>query len=257
MQTVYAEYSFALVAVSLVVAAIGSFIAFHALRSAALSGPGAARYRGVALASVAMGGVGIWSMHFVGMVAIKLLVPHGYSLWETVVSLGVAIAATAAAFSTLVARPTDRRRLLLAALLLGLGVCAMHYLGMHGMRFDGYFVWSMPTVLASLVLSVVGAAIALWLVFAAQSDKALRAAPIVMAAAVSGMHYIAMSAADFVCTVAPRRNMVSSGGIVGSNDLTVLITASLLVIMAVLALDQWLWSDPQLIEDDDAPPFQR
>ncbi|RZJ01229.1 MAG: histidine kinase, partial [Rubrivivax sp.] len=213
-------------------------------------------YRGIALASVAMGGVGIWSMHFVGMVALKLPVPHGYSLWETVVSLGVAVVATAASFSTLVARPNDRMRLLLAAVLLGLGVCAMHYLGMYGMRFDGYFIWSVPVVLASLVLSVVGAAIALWLVFSAQSDKALRAAPVVMAAAVSGMHYIAMSAAGFVCTVVPRGNMPSSDGIVGSNDLTVLITASLLVIMAVLALDQWLWSSPQMIEDDDLPPHQ-
>lgn len=253
MQIVLAEYSFVLVAVSLVVASIGSFIAFHLLHSmAGESGP--RRWRGIALAGLALGGAGIWAMHFIGMVALRLPVPHGYSLWETLVSLAVAVVATAAAFVALIDKPRDPRRLLIASLLLGLGVCAMHYLGMHGMRFDGYFLWSMPIVLASLALSVAGAAVALWLVFAAQSARALRAAPIVMAAAVSGMHYIAMSATSFVCSVDPGRKSVAGNAIVGANDLTTLVIGSLLAIMAVLALDQWLWSSTQVDEGDALGP---
>ncbi|MBN9407840.1 MAG: histidine kinase [Burkholderiales bacterium] len=243
MQTVLPGYSFVLVTISLVVAAIGSFIAFHTLRTAALAGAGTP-WKSVALAAVAMGGIGIWSMHFVGMLALSLPVPHGYSLWETLTSLALAIAATAAAFALLAARPHDPLRLLLSSVLLGLGVCAMHYLGMLGMRFDGYIVWSWPIVLASLVLSVAGAGGALWLVFAAHSPRALRAAPLVMAAAVSGMHYVAMTAAGFVCSTASRS--IPGQGVVASTELTNVLMISLVGMMAVLALDQWLWADPHM-----------
>lgn len=247
MQPVSASYSFVLVAVSLVISAIGSFIAFHAIRSADAGG-GKLAWKRISLASLALGGIGIWTMHFVGMLALRLPVPHGYALQETLVSLGIVLCTTAAAFRVMSENPREPWRLALASLLLGLGVCGMHYTGMFGMRFDGHFDWSAPVVMLSLLLSVAGSGVALWLVFATRSPKALRAAPVVMACAVSGMHYIAMSAATFICSVDAAGISLVSRGIVRSNDLPTIVITALVGLVALLTLDQWLWSSPSMQE---------
>ncbi len=85
-------------------------------------------------AGLALGGIGVWSMHFIGILALQLDAGTSYSLAETGASLVAAVAASSLALGHVARAPRRHGRLLGAGFLLGMGVVAMHYLGMHGRR---------------------------------------------------------------------------------------------------------------------------
>ena len=126
-------YNPSLVLVSLGVAILASYTALGmANRVRASNGLPAARYW-LAGGALAMG-IGIWSMHFVGMLAFNLPIPMGYDLPLTVLSLGIAIGCSAFALWIVCKDELPWRRLIAGALLMGVGIAAMHYLGMAAMR---------------------------------------------------------------------------------------------------------------------------
>jgi NO-binding membrane sensor protein with MHYT domain len=193
-----AEYAPHLVALSFLIAAAGAFAALTA--AARIVGPsGRVQPLNALAAGVALGGIGVWSMHFIGMQAVQVGMGVSYSIPETLVSLVAAVALSAGAFWWVALRPSPAR-IVGAGVLLGLGVCVMHYLGMYGMRFGGRFDWSPALVAASIAIALVAATAALWLAFAVRSLRARAAAALVMAGAVCAMHYTGMGAASFICT---------------------------------------------------------
>src|SRR3954469_23941550 len=131
------SYQFAYVALSFVISVLGSFVALTAATRVRQRN-GSISLVNTVSAGLALGGIGVWSMHFIGMVALKLDLASGYSMVETLVSLVAAIAATALALGFVARRPDHLPTLVVAGFLLGLGVVVMHYLGMLGMRFSGY-----------------------------------------------------------------------------------------------------------------------
>lgn len=143
---------------------LGSFVALTAARR--IRGEqGGTRWLNVLAAGAALGGIGVWSMHFTGMLALRLGMGSGYAMAETLVSLVAAVAATSAALAFVAQRPDSNVRVLGAGALLGLGVAFMHYLGMAGMRFPGFIVWSWDVVGLSVLIAVAAASAALWLAF--------------------------------------------------------------------------------------------
>ena len=114
-------------------------------------------------AGVALGGIGVWSMHFVGMVALRLDVASSYGIVESAVSLVAAVVCTSAALVVVSKAPRDLARIVGAGLLLGLGVAGMYYLGMYGMKIGGYITWDLRTVALSVLIAVAAGAAALWL----------------------------------------------------------------------------------------------
>jgi len=194
------NYEHALVALSFVVAALGSYTALAATAAAARRGGGRVDFFNIGLAGLALGGVAIWSMHFIGMLAWQVDIRVGYRLLETVVSLVAAVLVSIAALGYVAKAPREARRLLVAGPLAGLGVAAMHYLGMFSMRFSGYFGWNLPLVVLSVLIAMAAATAALWLAFRTKSRLHRAGAALVMAAAVCSMHYTGMSAADVICT---------------------------------------------------------
>src|SRR3954466_11731163 len=102
---------------------------------------GWARIAWIAAAGVAKGG-SIWSMHFVGMLAYRLPVPVSYDPAITALSLAMAIVTTAAAFAVVGGPHALRRHRLLGGALMGVGIAAMHYIGMAALRAPGVFVWN-------------------------------------------------------------------------------------------------------------------
>jgi NO-binding membrane sensor protein with MHYT domain len=235
-QILPASYSPSLVLLSYLISAVG---AFAALSAAAQMNTGTVRARRLNLlaASVALGGIGVWAMHFVGMLSLRVRMAVSYSPFETAASLLAAVAACAVALRML-SQHRSVARLLAGGLLLGAAVCVMHYLGMYGMRFPGHFVWDAAMVAASIGIAVAAATAGLWLAFSVQGLRARVVAALVIGLAVCAMHYTGMAAADFVCTSADPFTVPEGLGLISSWDLPILVTSVSLGLAVVIVVDQ-------------------
>lgn len=195
-------YNPLLTCLSVVVAFLASFTALEG--AAMLNAVISSRWRHVWLAGSACAmGIGIWSMHFIGMIALTLPIAVGYDLDVTAASLALAVLAALVALATVSRGCLSPRRLLAAGIVMGLGVAAMHYTGMIAMRMSPGIDYDPVRVALSLVIAIGASIGALWLAFHLRDSrrenivwKRLGAAA-VMAFAISGMHYTGMSAATF------------------------------------------------------------
>jgi len=151
--------------------------------------------------SVAMGS-GIWSMHFVGMLAYKLPIELGYAGALTLLSWVAAVAVSAVALGLAAGGRLTRVRLASGALSMGAGICAMHYLGMAALDMQPAIVWNRLLVAASALIAVGASAVALLIFFWLRGIDGRRGvlyqaiAALVMGLAISGMHYTGMAAAQ-------------------------------------------------------------
>ena len=195
----------------------GQFLAARRIRGE----QGGTRWLNVLAAGSALGGIGVWSMHFTGMLALRLGMGSGYAMAETLVSLVAAVAATSAALAFVAQRPDSNVRVLGAGALLGLGVAFMHYLGMVGMRFPGYIDWSWNVVAMSVVIAMAAA---------------------VMGVAVCAMHYTGMAAANFICTAPGSERFATPRGfaVISSMGLAVLTPLVAIALAVLIAFDQMI-----------------
>jgi len=177
-----------LVALSVVIAILGSYTG---LRLAPESGP--VRKAFLSGAAVTIGG-GIWSMHFVGMLAAKMPVPITYDVLLTLISALVAILVTGLGLFIASFGALTPRKLAAAGLLMGLGISTMHYVGMAAVRANVVMNYTGVLVALSVLIGVCASALALWLAFNQMGPRQTVAAAVVMGLAISGMHYTAMSA---------------------------------------------------------------
>ena len=234
---VASSYQSAYILLSYLVSVLGGFVALAAARH--IRRPDGTVSAGAAVcAGLALGGIGVWSMHFIGMVALKLEVASSYSLWETMVSLVAGVAGSALALGYVARAPEHFGRMAGAGFLLGLGVVAMHYLGMYGLKIPGYIRWDLGIVGASAVIAVLAATAALWLAFNTQGRMLRGAAALVMGIAVCSMHYTGMAAAEFICTgdpvVAPRgAGYFSGASLPAVVAFVALITSALILVYLV------------------------
>ena len=217
------SYTPALVAFSLLIAVLASYTAL-ALGARVHAARGRFRLAWLTGGSVAMG-IGIWSMHFVGMLAHRLPVPVTYDVPLWLLSMAVAVAASALALWT-AGRPHPSRPAL-AGLGLGMGaaVAGMHYVGMAAMRIPGRIDYDARLVAASVAIAVAAAAATLGLVLRSRGDdtpagrRRKLGAGVVMGLAIAGMHYTAMAAARFTLRPGsvdvPRDHVLRTEGLAG------------------------------------------
>ena len=195
-----ASYSSSLVLISLCVAILASYTALDlAGRIATARGYAASRWMiGGALAM----GTGIWSMHFVGMLALQLPVELGYDLTLTACSLLIAVLSSGFAL-WLVSQPSlPFLQLALGALIMGAGIASMHYTGMAALRMTPGIDYDPSLFMASLLIAVGASAAALWTAFRLRRQtpyvRQIRGlAAVLMGIAIVGMHYTGMAAAGF------------------------------------------------------------
>ena len=135
--------------------------------------------------------VGIWGMHFIGMLAIKAGFSLDYEVLPTLVSFLVCGLVTGTAIYLASLRAL--RMLMLAAAVMGLGIAAMHYIGMLAIHGSAHMNHEPQFILASVILAVAASGLALWLAFAAQRRPSLPLCATVLGCASSGMHYTAMA----------------------------------------------------------------
>lgn len=147
-------------------------------------------------------GVGIWSMHFIGMLAFSLPVELGYDVSITALSLLIAILSSGFAL-WLVSQPQlPAWQLAFGALIMGAGISAMHYTGMAALRMQPGIDYDPTLFGASLVIAVGASAAALWIAFRLRQNTphvrlARAGAAVVMGVAIVGMHYTGMAGARF------------------------------------------------------------
>ncbi|GAA2082020.1 MHYT domain-containing protein [Streptomyces albiaxialis] len=146
------------------------------------------------LASLAIG-TGIFTMHFIAMMGFTAQgMEITYDLLTTYASLVVAVVVVGIGVFLVGYRGKTTGALLAGGVITGLGVAAMHYLGMAGMRMSGSIAYDTGTVLLSIGIAVFAATAALWFSMSVKLFGAAIAAALIMGVAVSGMHYTAMRA---------------------------------------------------------------
>ncbi|WP_375454398.1 MHYT domain-containing protein [uncultured Methylobacterium sp.] len=192
---VHTGYDPALVALSVAIAVLASYTALD-LGGRVRGAAAGLRWAWVAAASIAMGG-GIWSMHFIGMLAFEMDMPAAYDPGITLLSLLIAVGATGAALAWVSRTGAGEGDVLVSGPLMGVGIAGMHYTGMAAMQVPGSLAHSPPLVALSVALAVTAATAALWLTVRRHGVWQKLAAAGVMGLAVAGMHYTGMAAATF------------------------------------------------------------
>ncbi|WP_426992577.1 response regulator [Methylomonas sp. CM2] len=192
----------AMVACSVLIAVFASFCA---LETMARQFHG--RRRIWLLAGALMLGGGVWAMHFIGMLAFRLEVPVGYDPWLTLLSLVPGIVAAGAALRTLAGSGDSATGKILGGAILAAGIGVMHFTGMAAVRLDGALRYDRSLFVASLLVAVLLAITAMllkpWLSRQRRAGSRANWLPsllggVCLGGAISGMHYVAMAAANFV-----------------------------------------------------------
>ncbi|VVP08088.1 putative bifunctional diguanylate cyclase/phosphodiesterase [Pseudomonas fluorescens] len=194
------SYSPTLVIISLCVAILASYTALD-LTGRIATARGRAVHLWTAGGAFAMG-VGIWSMHFIGMLAFKLPIDLGYDIAITLLSLLIGILSSGFAL-WLVSQPQlPLWQLGFGALVMGAGISAMHYTGMAAMRMQPGIDYDPTLFSTSLFIAVGASGAALWIAFNLRQHtpyvRLIRGgAAVIMGIAIVGMHYTGMAAAQF------------------------------------------------------------
>src|SRR3984893_15583486 len=152
-----------LVALSILVASFASYTALD-LSGHVGAAQGFARRVWLGAAAITMGG-GIWSMHFIGMLAFVMPIPMSYDIGLTTLSLLVASFVTGGGFYVISRQSASLLRLALSGIFMGLGIAAMHYTGMAAMRGHAELSYDRLFVALSLVIAIGASTVALWLAF--------------------------------------------------------------------------------------------
>lgn len=192
--------------------------------------------------AVAMG-TGIWSMHFIGMLAFQLPMPVAYDLPVTLLSMLVAIVVSGVALWILRSPLLGARNLTVGATLMGVGISTMHYVGMIAMRMSPSIRYDAALFVLSVLIAIVASLAALWIAFQLRK-KYSRIAILaklgsagVMGLAISGMHYTGMAAAYFapgsVCLAATHGGIDNTALAISIGAVTLLILSATLIVSAL------------------------
>jgi PAS domain S-box-containing protein len=209
----FGSYHPALVALSVAIASLASYVALD-LTGRVTAARGSLRHAWVGGGALAMG-IGIWSMHFIGMLAFRLhahgaSVPIAYDVSLLLLSVGVAITASALALKVSSGDRVGWLSLAAGGLAMGPAIAGMHYIGMASMRMPAALSYHDGLVMLSVAIAVGAALVALWLAFRLRGDESrlgrLRrvGAGVIMGIAISGMHYTGMAAAQFSPVARPE-----------------------------------------------------
>ena len=233
------HYNPILVAVSILIAILSSYTALRVCKQVKSLETWLWQMSWLAVGALALG-TGGWAMHFIGMLAFSLPCHVNYDPWITVLSMLPGVVASGIALY-LCCRPIFTiLQMVGGGVLMGAGIGVMHYSGMAAMRMNAQLLYEPRLFVVSIIVAVVLAIIALWINFGLiQSDKAYYwylPGATVMGLAISGMHYTAMAAANFIAI--PTITEQSAGlnlELMAAMIASVTILVSLLVIAATFA----------------------
>jgi PAS domain S-box-containing protein len=199
-------YDYRLVALSIIIAILASYTALDlAIHVTAARG----RNRLVWLTCGSAGmGLGIWSMHYVGMLAFRLPIPVTYHLPTVLLSFLMGILWSWFALLVVTRRQVQLRRLLISSAFQGGGIAVLHYTAMASMRLQAICHYSPWIVTLSVIIAIASASLSLWLAFVFREGRHGRklkkaASALSMGAAISAMHYTGMAAVRYQWSTTP------------------------------------------------------
>jgi NO-binding membrane sensor protein with MHYT domain len=185
-----------LVALSVVIAILGGYTGFG-LAARIRGTPGVSR-RVLLAGAAAFLAIGIWTMHFVGMLAAPIPADTVYLVLPTIVSFLICALVVGVSLFFLSIGEPSQRRVVSSAVLLGAGIVSMHYVGIHGLAGNFAIQHDTPMILLSILIAIVTAYGGLRAFLARQDGVRLILSSIAFGLAVSGMHYTAMYGMHFV-----------------------------------------------------------
>jgi NO-binding membrane sensor protein with MHYT domain len=218
---------------------VGSFLGLRCV-ILARAYEGATRARWLVLAALALGAVGIWSMHFIAMLGFTvpgMLILYNVPL--TVASMLLAVAVVGTGLFIVGFGDGSRARLAVAGIIIGVGVAGMHYLGMAAMSMSGSMSYNLPLVLVSVLIAVLAGTAALWIGTWVHGVGATVGAAFVMGIAVSAMHYTGMAALHITSGSMPSTATQQGSGITvvsGATAASFLIPLLLVISLATFLL---------------------
>jgi NO-binding membrane sensor protein with MHYT domain/CheY-like chemotaxis protein/anti-sigma regulatory factor (Ser/Thr protein kinase) len=228
------HYHHWLVLVSLLVAILASYTAITLALRIRVASPQHA-FAWLIGGGVAMG-IGIWSMHFVGMLALMLPIEIAYGIGTTLLSMVIAIVVSTFALHIASRRQVSRAALVSAAFAMGTGICSMHYVGMAAIEITPAIHYDAAWVTLSFAIAIAASFAALGVAFSAPRASGWRryhraVGALCMGLAIAGMHYAGMAAAKFPATAVSGTAIVNRAWLAGA------VTAiTLFVLFAALLL---------------------
>jgi len=239
----YGYYDPSIVALSVAVAIIASYTALDmAGRVSASDSTPKKSWIWLVAGAVSMG-TGIWSMHFIGMLSFHLPIQVAFDLPITLLSMIIAIAASAIALFFLRQAQLGIRNLIISTVLMGTGIVAMHYTGMFAMEMSPPIRYNPLLFVASVLIALVASFAALWISFQLRWKHsrteilAKLGSAGVMGLAISGMHYTGMAAARFapgsVCLAVTSGGINSTTLAIGIGGVSLLIMSFTLIVSAL------------------------
>ncbi|MCK5662192.1 MAG: hypothetical protein KAI17_01850 [Thiotrichaceae bacterium] len=240
------SYNFTLVGLSYAIAVFGSYTALNLAVHIPLA-KGRMIFWWLVGAAVALGGGAIWSMHFIGMLAYNMPMDVDYDPVLTIASLFMAVVSVGAGLFIVGRGGASIIKLVLAGLIAGSGVVAMHYTGMMTMIMPADTTYDMSIVGLSAVIAVVASIVALWLAFNLRGKMQRFGSAFVMGVAVCGMHYTGMAAA----TITPNGATVDvSSSYFSAESLGILLFGVAAILLSMLLFVTLVEANKELAEED-------
>jgi diguanylate cyclase len=217
-----------LVALSVVIAILGGYTGFG-LAARIRGTPGASR-RVLLAGAAAFLAIGIWTMHFIGMLAAPIPADTVYLILPTIISFLICALVVGISLFFVSIGEASLRRVVSSAVLLGAGIASMHYVGIHGLAGHFAIEHDDAMIFLSLLVAIVAAYGGLRAFLAGQEGIRLIASSVAFGIAVSGMHYTAMYGMHFVPLSAETSH--HGGGLVASQQILSLVVALFCFVIA-------------------------
>lgn len=234
MEFIHSSYSYPLVVISIAAAILSSYVALELANIASDWRTNRLLNRWLMVSALALG-LGIWTMHFIGMFAMQLPIPIYYEGWRTLLSLLIAVSASYVGFSIVY----RHKKLIWAVgggIVMGLGIASMHYLGMSGIRLSADMHYDPFLVGLSVLIAIGVSVLALWILLTMKAGIIAKRAvtkiftATLMGAAISSMHYTGLAAMSLT---ANAQVVTESGEFLISGD-PMVATLSIAAILLIL-----------------------
>lgn len=196
------EYNVPLVLLSIGIAIMSSYVSLNIVNRLIVS-KGSIKKAWLCAGATTLG-FGIWSMHFIAMLALHMSIPVTYDILLVGLSIILSVVSCGFAFYIVSKGLNKKRYIIIGAVFIGTGIVSMHYVGMEAMIMDASIKYVPGLVILSYIIALVASLVALYLLFYFQTSSSFGSfrtrkvvSSLIMGAAISGMHYTGMAAADF------------------------------------------------------------
>lgn len=236
------HHNIALVYLSVAIAIFSSYIALDLANALAMA-RGRARWIWLSGGSLAMG-IGIWSMHFVAMLAFSIpSIDIAYDVPLLTLSIVVAIGASALTLSIVSGDRISIKTYVFGSLTMGSAIAGMHYIGIASMRVAAIIEWDMLYVYASIAIAIIASFVALLLAFKLRNENSKKgllyriAGAVIMGFAISGMHYTGMAGMDFIPSA---ENAIKADQLLATTGLAVAVIIGTIIVLFIALVGSML-----------------